>query len=70
MTLYSGPVKKSKMLIILLWAYIFFICWNHRLYRSYIKMTWNTLYHEMEPKELRDYIIDQKIKNTKGWNLH
>lgn len=55
------------MFLVTIWLYLLFICWNHVLYRNYVAMTWMTLYGQMEPKEARDYTIQQKIMETRGW---
>lgn len=55
------------MLFVLLWIYVFFVCWNHRLYRAYSLLTWRTLYRTMEPAEWRLYRIDEAVRGRRGW---
>lgn len=55
------------MVVILLWGYLLFVCWNHALYRAYAQLTWRTLYRAMDPTEWREYKIAEALQKHQGW---
>lgn len=55
------------MLVVALWCFILFVCWNHRLYKAYAQITWKTLYGQLQPVEWRDYTIYEHQKTSSGW---
>lgn len=55
------------MFVVILWMFMLFVCWNHRLYRMYANITWKTLYYNIQPIEWREYLINEKVKNVRGW---
>lgn len=48
-------------LLVVLWI-LLLLHYNHFVYKAYLKITYKTLYHDIEPKQWRDYLIYQKIK--------
>lgn len=49
------------MILFILWVFLF-VYYNNFLYKSYLKVTFKTLYYNIKPSEWRDYLIQNKIK--------